>query len=78
MEQQVFKTPCQIERDKRDKAIYDEYNELMAVQGQSATIVTERLMNKYGIHSQATIYIIRKRVANRLRKEELNERVREN
>lgn len=69
MEQTIFKTPCQIEREKRDKAIYDEYNELMAVQGQSATIVTERLMNKYGFHSQATIYVIRKRVADRLKEE---------
>lgn len=70
MEQAVFKTPCQIDREKRDKAIYDEYNSLMAIAGQSATVVTEHLMTKYNIHSQATIYVIRKRVADRLKREE--------
>jgi len=70
MEQAVFKTPCQIDREKRDKAIYDEYNSLMAIDGQSATVVTEHLMAKYGIHSQATIYVIRRRVTDRLNREE--------
>ena len=58
----IFKTDFQLEREKRDKAIYDEYNQLMAVQGQSRTRVNEHLMKKYGIHSVATIYQIRSRV----------------
>lgn len=69
MEMKVFKTPCQTEREARDLAIYNEYNSLMTVDGQSKTVVTEHLMKKYGIHSQGTIYLIRRRVEERLRKE---------
>ncbi len=65
----IFKTECQIEREKRDLAIYNEYDELMAVKGQSRTLVTEHLMKKYGIHSAGTIYVIRRRVAARLQEE---------
>lgn len=70
MEEIFFKTPCRTEREKRDLAIYNEYNELMAVKGQSKTLVSEHLMKEYGIHSQATIYIIRRRVEERLKREE--------
>lgn len=62
MEAKVFKTQCQTEREARDLAIYNEYNDLMSVKGQSKTVVMEHLMNKYGIHSISTIYIIRRRV----------------
>lgn len=65
----IFKTDCQQEREKRDMAIYNEYNELMAIKGQSRTLVTEHLMKKYGIHSAGTIYVIRRRVAARLEEE---------
>ena len=50
----VFKTECQAEREKRDLAIYDEWNKLVAVEGQSRTLVTEHLMKKYNIHSGGT------------------------
>ncbi len=63
----IFKTECQIEREKRDMEIYNEYDELMAVKGQSRTLVTEHLMKKYGIHSAGTIYVIRRRVEARLK-----------
>ena len=72
MEAQVFKTPCQSEREARDLAIYNEYNSLMTVEGQSKTVVTEHLMKKYGIHSQGTIYLIRRRVEERLKSKEVN------
>lgn len=72
MEMKVFKTPCQTEREARDLAIYNEYNSLMTVEGQSKTVVTEHLMKKYGIHSQGTIYLIRRRVEERMRKEGKN------
>lgn len=72
MEAIIFKTPCQTEREERDLAIYNEYNELMAVEGQSKTLVTEHLMKKYGIHSMGTIYVIRRRVEERLKREEGN------
>lgn len=63
----IFKTECQIEREKRDLAICREYDELMAVKGQSRTLVVEHLMQKYGIHSAGTIYVIRRRVEARLK-----------
>lgn len=72
MEAKVFKTPCQTEREARDLAIYNEYNSLMTVEGQSRTVVTEHLMKKYGIHSQGTIYLIRRRVEERLKSKEVN------
>lgn len=65
----VFKTELQKLRDKRDFAIYTDYERMMAVDGQSATEVCKHLMEKYGIHSAATIYVIRKRVAERLKKD---------
>jgi hypothetical protein len=70
MNMQVFKTPYQIERETRDLAIYNEYNELMSVEGQSSLLVSEHLMKKYNIHSIGTIYVIRKRVAKHLNKEQ--------
>ena len=62
----IFKTPCQTEREERDMAIYNEYQQMTSVEGQSKTLVTEYLMKKYGIHSQGTIYVIRQRVEKRL------------
>ncbi len=70
MEAKVFKTQCQIEREARDLALRNEYNELMSVKGQSKTVVMEHLMNKYGIHSIGTIYVILRRVEERLNKQE--------
>jgi len=58
----IFKTDCQKEREERDLAIYKEYEELTSVEGQSKVLVVEHLMKKYGIHSQGTIYVIRRRV----------------
>ncbi len=66
----ISKTACQKEREKRDRAIYDEYNQLVSVEGQSKTVVTEYLMSKYKIHSAGTIYVIRRRVEERLQKEQ--------
>ena len=34
MAEMIFKTDCQKEREARDRAIYDDYNSLMAVKGQ--------------------------------------------
>lgn len=65
-QQPVFKTECQVEREKRDLAIYNEYNELVSVEGQSRTLVVEHLMKKYNIHSAGTVYVIRNRVEKRL------------
>lgn len=66
----VFRTDCQREREERDLAIFNEYNDLMSVAGQSKTVVGEHLMKKYGIHSLGTIYVIRRRVEQRLKQQE--------
>lgn len=66
----IFKTDCQREREERDLAIYNEYAALMSVEGQSKTLVTEHLMKKYNIHSQGTIYVIRRRVEKLLKAKE--------
>lgn len=62
----VLKTECVEAREARDLAIYNEWCAMTSIEGQSKTRVTEFLMQKYGIHSQATIYVIRQRVAQRL------------
>lgn len=69
METMLFKTDCKAKREARDLAIYNEYNELIAIEGQSKTLVTEHLMKKYDIHSAGTIYIIRQRVEKHLKRE---------
>lgn len=69
MEAMLFKTDCKAKREARDLAIYNEYNELIAIEGQSKTLVTEHLMKKYDIHSAGTIYVIRQRVEERLKRE---------
>lgn len=66
----IFKTDCQKEREERDLAIYKEYEELTSVEGQSKVLVVEHLMKKYGIHSQGTIYVIRRRVEKLLKAKE--------
>lgn len=65
----LFKTDCKAKREARDLAIYKDYNELMAIEGQSKMLVTEHLMKKYDIHSAGTIYVIRQRVEDRLKEE---------
>lgn len=66
MEEIRKQTVVQERREKRDLAIYTEYNSLVAVKGQSRTEVNKYLMKKYGIESEGTIYVIRKRVEERL------------
>jgi hypothetical protein len=69
MEKQVFKTNYQLEKEAKDMAIYQEWNELMQVPEQSATAVTQHLMQKYGIHSLSTIWVMRQRAEQRLKNE---------
>ena len=47
---QVFKTEYQRERERRDLELYRDYEQLISVEGQSKTLVTEHLMKKYNIH----------------------------
>lgn len=65
---EVMKTPFRAEREERDRALYEEYM-MLTVQGQPVTMVQERLMRKYRIHSVSTIYNILKRVAAQVQNE---------
>lgn len=71
MAEMIFKTDCQKEREARDRAIYDDYNSLMAVKGQSKMMVIQHLMGKYNVHSMGTIYVILKRVEESLKTQEV-------
>ena len=62
-------TELQEARAARDRAIYDEYNALAAVPGQSKTQINKYLMEKYDLHSTGTLYTIRKRVEDRIKEE---------
>jgi len=64
----TFKTVFQQEKEAKDKQIYDEFVSLSSEPGAAATEVTKFLMKKYGIHSPSTLWAIRKRVENRMRK----------
>ena len=67
MEKIILKTPCQAEREARDLDIYNDYQALIASEGQSKVMAKDFLCKKYGIHSQGTIYVILKRVEQRLK-----------
>lgn len=71
MAEMIFKTDCQKERESRDKAIFDDYNRLMSVKGQSKIMVIRHLMCKYNVHSMGTIYVILRRVEESLKTEEV-------
>ena len=63
-----LKTDCQIERERRDAALYADYCEMTSVEGTAKTVVINELMKKYNIHSAATIYTICDRVESRMKK----------
>ena len=67
MTELVLKTPFQVEKEKREMALYVEYNQLISVEGQSKTAVNSLLMSKYGLHSASTLYNILKRVEQRIK-----------
>lgn len=69
MTKKVLKTDFQLEKETRELAIYNEWNSLIKQPGAMATAVDKHLMSKYGIHSQSTIWVIRKRVEERLKKD---------
>jgi hypothetical protein len=70
MAPKLLKTVKQKEREERNLAIYNEYNKMMSVEGQSSTLVIQELMRKHKIYSAGTIYVIRKKVAASLNKKE--------
>lgn len=66
------KTDCREIREARDLSIYNEYKEIMSNPDQSKMMAMDFLCKKYGIHAQGTIYVILKRVDERLKKEAKN------
>lgn len=70
MPKTLLKTDYAKEREARDLSIYKEWTAMTSVKGQSKTMVTKYLMEKYNIHSQGTIYVIRRRVEEKLKEKE--------
>jgi hypothetical protein len=69
MSKSVLKTDYQLEKEAKELAIYEEWNELIKQPGSMATAVGDYLMNKHNIFSRSTIWFIRKRVEKRLKAE---------
>lgn len=65
----TFKTKFQVEKERRDLAIYTEYQELVADPEKSKVAIAEYLCEKYQIASVSTIYDIRDRVEKRLKEQ---------
>lgn len=66
MTKTVVKTKYQIEKEARERAIYDDYNELMKQPGAMSTAVTDHLMKKYNLHARSSIWQARKRTRQRI------------
>lgn len=67
METKALKTTYKIEKEARELQIYNEYKELMNQPGAMQSAVNEYIMEKYSIYSSSTVWLIRKRVENRLK-----------
>lgn len=63
---QDLRTPHVIEREARELAIYNEFQELSNIPGAMKSQITRLLNEKYKIRSTATLHLIRKRVKARL------------
>lgn len=66
MTKTVVKTKYQIDKEARERAIYDDFNELMKQPGAMATAVTDHLMKKYNLHSRSSIWQARTRTQLRI------------
>jgi Holliday junction resolvasome RuvABC endonuclease subunit len=66
MTKTVVKTKYQIEKENRERAIYDDFNELMKQPGAMATAVTDHLMKKYNLHARSSIWQARQRTQKRI------------
>ena len=60
MKTSKFQTDLAKAREKRNLAIYEEFNKLMKEPNASVGKVTEHLMKRHGIFSESTIWKIRK------------------
>ena len=67
MDEKIIKTDYRIRREARERAVYEEWNELMKQPGAMASAVDRYLRDKYDFGADSTIWNIRKRVARRLK-----------
>jgi len=66
----ILKTECTLKKEKKDREIFDRYNELIAVKGSQIGGVYDQLKKEFaGIYSSSTIWAIRKRVLARIAQE---------
>jgi hypothetical protein len=66
---ETFKTKFVLEKEAKDRAVYNEWNELMAQPGAMSGAVGKYLCEKYGIYRTDTIRVIVSRVRKRLEAE---------
>lgn len=57
-----YETDLKKERWQRNLAIYEEFQRLTADPLASKVVVTRHLMKKYNLHSESTVWAIRKKV----------------
>ena len=62
MAKKSLTTDFRAAKEARDAAIYAEWKRLMGRPGAMKTVVNKVIMRKYGIHSESTIWLIRKRI----------------
>jgi hypothetical protein len=70
MDRNKLRTEYSIKKEKRDLAIYEEYNRLVKDPKVSKTKVEDYLCEKYGLSSRSSIWFIRKRVSERMAAQE--------
>lgn len=68
----LLKTPGLLRREERDSKIFNRYQRLMSVKGQSKGQVVRALMRQYGFDSPTTIYNILRRVEDKMKSHEQN------
>lgn len=68
----LLKTPGLLRREERDMKVYNGYQRLMSVEGQSKGQVVKALMRQYGFDSPTTIYNILRRVEGKMKSHEQN------
>jgi len=68
-EKDVFKTEFALMKEAKERAIYNEYNELMKQPGAMVSGVSQYLSEKHSYYRHGTIPVIVKRVEKRLKEE---------
>lgn len=61
------KTAYQLEKEEKDRQIFNAWNEEMAKPGAMITAVDKFIMEQFGIYGPSTIWAIRKRVEKRMK-----------